>query len=319
MRSEVMVITPEMARQWLSGQNKNRKLMASHVTYLANEIKSGRWRISGDTIKFGDNGKLLDGQHRLSAILKAGIAIKSLVVFDIPVEHFTIIDRGVVRNIGDITGISLDYVDIYTFLIKANMMPGKKIKPSPDDVAKLHEYLKPHVSTLLKYCPQNVRYYSSSAMRTAVVLSLINNENDSEYILSTYKALVLRQYKNTSVVADALRKMHENETALKGFSQTEFKNRLETFYRGMYVFNKANANSLRVLITESLRVKFSSKLHQIVSEILEPNSNSDFKEMILTQKVKEQESQIRDLQNKNLKRKADSIDLELSKLAYESI
>lgn len=79
IRFEVFDISPEMAQLWLDTRTKNRRIRNGHVRELAAEMKAGRWDITHQGIAFDSNGFLVDGQHRLSAIVMAGVTVTMLV------------------------------------------------------------------------------------------------------------------------------------------------------------------------------------------------------------------------------------------------
>ena len=72
----------------------------------ARAMVEGRWHSNGETIKISETGKLLDGQHRLSACVTAGVGFYSLVVKDLPEDYFATIDTGLSRTHGDVLGIA---------------------------------------------------------------------------------------------------------------------------------------------------------------------------------------------------------------------
>ena len=72
-------VTPAQAEIWLRTQAPNRTPIRSHVNYLATEIRAGRWRVTHQGIAFDNHGVLLDGQHRLMAIVAAGLPVRVLV------------------------------------------------------------------------------------------------------------------------------------------------------------------------------------------------------------------------------------------------
>lgn len=82
MRAEIIKITPEMAQQMLTYNSSNRKLRNHIVKLYAKQMLDGDWHLTGQGITFGKNGQLLDGQHRLSAIVLANKPIDMLVVRD---------------------------------------------------------------------------------------------------------------------------------------------------------------------------------------------------------------------------------------------
>lgn len=100
--TEWVLVTPDDAQEWLSVNTKNRRLSSHTVDFYANQIKTGDWMANGQPIIFGKNGKLLDGQHRLAAIIQAGRAAPSLVVRGVDNDAFKSIDRGRPRSIADI-------------------------------------------------------------------------------------------------------------------------------------------------------------------------------------------------------------------------
>lgn len=59
---------PESAQAALKTNTGNRHLNPSHVQKLRREMDEGRWVDNGEAIKFDNSGRLIDGQHRLSAI-----------------------------------------------------------------------------------------------------------------------------------------------------------------------------------------------------------------------------------------------------------
>lgn len=104
--TEVVTITPELAQEWLTlNLPTNRRLSTYSVDKLVHEMENGYWQVTGDSIKFDTNGDLIDGQHRLRAVVKSGEVIQSLVVWDVPTTAFKAIDRNQVRTNSQVLGI----------------------------------------------------------------------------------------------------------------------------------------------------------------------------------------------------------------------
>lgn len=99
MRAEVILITPEMAKKFLLKNVRNRKLSQKTVIKYAEEMKVGRWTLNGETIQFNTKGEMINGQHRLNAIILANVTLPFLVVFDIADDRaFETIDQGLGRG-----------------------------------------------------------------------------------------------------------------------------------------------------------------------------------------------------------------------------
>jgi hypothetical protein len=102
MRMRIETITPAMATRYLGTMLRNRKVRGRHVDTLVQAITAEEWQLNGETIKFNIAGELIDGQHRLLAVIKAGKAINSYVITDIVEEGLPTIDVGLKRSPGDI-------------------------------------------------------------------------------------------------------------------------------------------------------------------------------------------------------------------------
>ena len=101
MYSKVVEITPEMAREMLEHNMKNnRRVSKETVMRYARIMKAGGWNLTHQGIAFDTNGELIDGQHRLNAIVQANVPVKMLVTYDVEHEQgeaFTI-DAGLKRT-----------------------------------------------------------------------------------------------------------------------------------------------------------------------------------------------------------------------------
>lgn len=101
MKCVIETITPSVAETYLKENKNNRKVRINHIYFLRDEILGGRWAPNGATIVFSRN-RLLDGQHRLLAVVAAKKPIKSLVVTDVPDDYFSTIDTGTARRAVDV-------------------------------------------------------------------------------------------------------------------------------------------------------------------------------------------------------------------------
>lgn len=99
---EVLEITPDMAGAWLERGGRNRKVSQRLVTRLASAIRRGEWILTGDSIKLDAQQQVVDGQHRLHAIVMAGIAVTSLVVRNVGAAAQDVIDTGRPRLAADV-------------------------------------------------------------------------------------------------------------------------------------------------------------------------------------------------------------------------
>lgn len=103
----VSEITPELAKIILDENNKdNRPINKAHVKMLTSAFKHNEWMLNGETIIFSESGRLLDGQHRLTACLQSGKSFKTIVVKGMKDEDvFGTIDVGKQRKVTDLMSL----------------------------------------------------------------------------------------------------------------------------------------------------------------------------------------------------------------------
>lgn len=101
----IMWVTPTLARKWLETNTQNRNLSKLRVNKMVDDILHNRWQFNGESIKFDYNGSLIDGQHRLHAIIQSNVTLSILVVNDLPTTAQQTIDLGRPRTLNDIVSI----------------------------------------------------------------------------------------------------------------------------------------------------------------------------------------------------------------------
>lgn len=156
----IEIITPERAAEDLKRNTHNRPMNPGHVNKLADEMTQGNWRLNGEPVIYAQDGRVLDGQHRLMACLKAEIPFQTTVVYGVDESVFPTIDVGL-RRTGSHTlamlgekqparlAAALRYVDRY---LKGETDVKKRLGNS-----ELQEALSKHpgVRESLGYCTEN--------------------------------------------------------------------------------------------------------------------------------------------------------------------
>lgn len=103
--TEIVTITPSLAESWLQTNTANRNASRSLINRYARDMAEGRWRFTGDPIRFDVNKVLIDGQHRLLAIVKSGTSLTSPVIYGLPAEARDVIDTGKSRTNSDVLAL----------------------------------------------------------------------------------------------------------------------------------------------------------------------------------------------------------------------
>lgn len=98
-------VTPEIATEWLGRNRVNRVITKSKVKQYQSDMEQGKWAGIGDPIRFTKTGRLMDGQHRLLALVAAGVKIQFVVMVGLSDEDFDKVDTGKPRQAGDVLSI----------------------------------------------------------------------------------------------------------------------------------------------------------------------------------------------------------------------
>lgn len=103
--STIETITPSMARKMLEKNTMNRPVNNDNLDALAKEMVRKNFYLTGESIKIAKDGTLLDGQHRLMAIVKSGLAVKMFIIRGLENDSFKYMDTGRTRQASDVLAI----------------------------------------------------------------------------------------------------------------------------------------------------------------------------------------------------------------------
>ena len=80
LRLSLEKVTPDTAQMWLTKMPKNRNIRPGDVARYARDMSSGKWGLAGDPVRFDKDGNLIDGQHRLQAIIRSDTTQEMVVI-----------------------------------------------------------------------------------------------------------------------------------------------------------------------------------------------------------------------------------------------
>lgn len=107
MEIQKKLITPAKAVELLQSNVKNRRPKNPVVLKYAKEMASGKWKEDTfELIKISKSGIILDGQHRLMAVVKSNTPTYFHVVDGLEDSIFDVLDTGSTRNASDVFKIN---------------------------------------------------------------------------------------------------------------------------------------------------------------------------------------------------------------------
>lgn len=159
-----VTVTPETASRWLTERNtRNRRRRVKVVDQYARDMTSGNWQMTGEAIKFDAEGTLLDGQHRLAAIIKSGVTLTLLVIRNVSPDAQHVMDTGSKRLAADqlsITGHKNTAIVAAAAKIAINLEAGRG-----DRFSVTH-------SEIAEWVTDNPGVHAAAAIATAVARKL---------------------------------------------------------------------------------------------------------------------------------------------------
>ena len=175
---KMVLITPEMAKALLATQIRNRCINMKRVALYAKELSEGRWRVSNDAICIGEDGRLSNGQHRLTAIIRSGVPALMAVMYGVPKD--AIIDRGQARSVSqslymreavpDDLGTKDAVCMANRFLLAYHQNSGLRF--SDDEIAEFIRDNSDEIRTALRIC-ENKRNSNTAITRKAPIRAAV--------------------------------------------------------------------------------------------------------------------------------------------------
>lgn len=170
-------ISPEIAEWIVENINtKNRSLKQSRKN-LAKIIADDKWHFNGQTIGFGRDGLLQDGQNRLYASIDAQKPIDVLLVFGLNSEAIRGTDRGCVRTNSDHVMMMVGKEGKPTLYASAsafwhrfvnNKIPNRGFTPDADELDKIREE-RPGLLDSLKFVHALMKEHKTVSIPTPML------------------------------------------------------------------------------------------------------------------------------------------------------
>lgn len=101
VHTERITVTPELAHILLEKNIENRNIRPAKLEQLKSDMREGRFKFNGETLKIAKSGELNDGQHRLQAIIETHKPQDMLLVFGVERDSRYTVDTGAARSTND--------------------------------------------------------------------------------------------------------------------------------------------------------------------------------------------------------------------------
>lgn len=261
MKTELVSITPNLARKWLKCNVNNRPLRPSHVEALRVSLVRGEHQTTHQGIAFDTQGRLLDGQHRLAAIAKMDDSFvwPMLVTWGLKRDiAFPVVDfMQKKRSTSDVLGVDPAVGQVANYL--AIMVRGRRAGLTAVYIRPFAKFIEDEVKELTAFCPTISKTWSSTPVRAAAAISM-KELPDRDFVKQTYQQLVLADFDNMPSSARALFKACLT-TSLKSTHSADY-----LFARCLKVFDAelANLRSVKLINLQNAMAEMREYLRQNV-------------------------------------------------------
>ena len=180
---EVVTMTPQWASQLLGQtKQKNRKFKRRHLERLTSTIQSGNWYITAQGIALDNQNNILDGQHRLAAVVRAEKPIQIMLGRNLDPAIFNVVDTGATRTAGDALDIlgsnkgktvaaALKNYQLYYQYPKVKWSGNHT--PAHTEVTKLYDLHKDYVESMIEEIARRRKSFRCFSESVALTFSLL--------------------------------------------------------------------------------------------------------------------------------------------------
>lgn len=95
------IINPSKAKEYLANRATNRKVVEGDVHKYAQDMSANKWERNPQPIMFDTDGKLIDGQHRMLAVVESNTEQLFYVMRNVDTSVMLSVDSGRSRNDAD--------------------------------------------------------------------------------------------------------------------------------------------------------------------------------------------------------------------------
>ena len=174
-----MEVSPNLASEWLKKNKKNRLISQRLVNQYAADMDSGKWSLTHQSIAFHENGDLADGQHRLSAVIKAGKPVTMMVAFGIKGSAVMDIDSHRARSKADSIRIGemSDWIGKDQIAAVRSFAPNKSL--STHQIVNMANSIDVSLIFATRHLRTKRRGITSSIVSAAIALAHMHGEDES--------------------------------------------------------------------------------------------------------------------------------------------
>lgn len=258
-------IGPTLASRLMENNICNRDFRPGWAKDIARQMKLGRWRASPEPIVITTRGRVVNGQHRLWAVVDTGTT-QEFTITVIPDEQFTeifeILDQGASRSNADVLRENARDITPLNFLLRVAGI--KTVK---------HQDLRPFIDSDLGRIIKKInerkatgKIWKHNLFKAAMAVSILDGVLSEEEAFGIYDNLITSTITNWPHVFGLLYMQLTDGSIQLNSSGRSVKN--DWFIRTMFALKNRNRRDLKMIrIYNNTLVESEVCVMRVLSEI----------------------------------------------------
>lgn len=173
IKTSIETITPQRAKQYLEAKAANRPVRMALVKQYARDMANEEWKLSHQGIAFDEHNYLIDGQHRLSAIIESGVPTTMLVARGVPLSSQIAMDDHAKRSAGDAISLirSEKVTQSQVALMRVVIEFGGSGKPTKHELNHHYDTFRDCIAFIMPYYSRKERSVTASPVWAAIMMA----------------------------------------------------------------------------------------------------------------------------------------------------
>lgn len=239
---------------WANNQDNPRPFKKWHAIDIARQMDLGRWGLSPEPLVVTRSGRVVNGQHRIWAIMHTGVGQDMFVVVieDADFEKVaSVIDQGLKRSHSDILKADKQILQPITYLLRGTGV--KRVKPED-----IKPYLDGRVGQLLQDIVDQKtkatrRIWTTSQFRAAMVVAILGGFTDRKLAWRIYGDICDKNIANwPSIFGELYVQLTDNDRNLNR-SGSNLNN--DNFMRTLFAFKAGYGDTKSIRIMASFKAE----------------------------------------------------------------
>ena len=183
-----VLVTPDLAKKILSTMVNNRNIKKRSLSKIIEDINSNQWvSNNGESLKMNKQGRLIDGQHRLQAIIETNKPLDLYITFNCHIDSINTVDTGSSRSLINVLKINnIKYYNTIGSIVQSESVIFKGVSiRNISNATKVKGY--PKVVYLVKNNSEYLYFVCKESDKLNVKFPLFSTSFYSKYFNIFYK------------------------------------------------------------------------------------------------------------------------------------